>query len=136
MTPSGTLTTLYVFCSETGCTDGEEPLGTPFQATNGDFYGTTSQGGLVNDGDVWSLSVGLGPFVKTQTTSGKVGAAVKILGNNLTHTSSVTFNGTAAVFTASASEITTTVPTGATTGIVQVVTPRGTLSSKVPFRVP
>jgi len=36
----------------------------------------------------------------------------------------------------SSSEITTTVPAGATTGTVQVVTPNGTLSSNVPFRVP
>jgi uncharacterized protein (TIGR03437 family) len=75
--------------------------------------------------------------VETQTKSGKVGAAVKILGNNLTGSTSVTFNGTAAVFTVvSASEITTTVPAGATTGTVQVVTAGGTLSSNVPFRVP
>jgi len=81
--------------------------------------------------------VGLGPFVETQTTSGKVGTAVKILGNNLTGSTSVTFNGTVAVFTVkSASEITTTVPTGATTGTVQVITPGGTLSSNIPFRVP
>jgi hypothetical protein len=81
------------------------------------------------------LSVGLPAFVETQTTSAKVGAAVKILGNNLAHASSVTFNGTAAVFTASASEITATVPVGATTGTVQVVTPSGTLSSNLPFQV-
>jgi hypothetical protein len=32
--------------------------------------------------------------------------------------------------------VTTAVPTGATTGTVQVVTPNGTLLSNVPFRVP
>jgi hypothetical protein len=47
-----------------------------------------------------------------------------------------TFNGTPATFTVvSASEITTTVPTGATSGTVQVVTSGGTLSSNVPFTV-
>jgi uncharacterized protein (TIGR03437 family) len=66
-----------------------------------------------------------------------VGARVKILGTNLTGATSVSFNGTPAVFkVASGSKITTTVPTGATTGTVQVVTPSGTLSSNVPFRVP
>jgi uncharacterized protein (TIGR03437 family) len=82
--------------------------------------------------------MGLGPFVKTLPTSGKVGSTVKILGTKLTGATSVTFNGLAAAsFTVvSSTEITATVPTGATTGTVQVVTPRGTLSSNVPFRVP
>jgi len=74
--------------------------------------------------------------VKTLPTSGKVGAAVKILGTKLTGATSVTFNGTAATFkVVSASLITTTVPAGATTGTVKVVTPSGTLSSNVIFRV-
>jgi uncharacterized protein (TIGR03437 family) len=81
--------------------------------------------------------VGLGQFVETLPTSGKLGAAVKILGSFLTGATSVSFNGTAATFTVnSKSEITTTVPTGATTGTVQVISPRlGTLSSNVPFTV-
>ena len=70
-------------------------------------------------------------------TSGPVGAGVKILGSDLTGATSVSFNGTAAAFTVvSRYFIVTTVPTGATTGTVQVVTPSGTLSSNVPFRVP
>lgn len=86
------------------------------QDTNGVFYGTTSLGGTGAFGTVFSLSVGLGPFVETRPTSGKVGKVVKILGTNLTGSTSVTFNGTAATFTVvSGSEITTTVPTGATT---------------------
>lgn len=75
--------------------------------------------------------------MKTLPTSGKVGAAVKILGTNLTGATSVSFNGTAASFTVvSASQISTTVPAGATTGYVQVMTPvGGTLFSNVAFRV-
>ena len=85
---------------------------------------------------MFSLSVGLGPFVETKPTSGKVGTAVIILGNNLTGATSVTFNGTPAAFkVVSASEIRTTVPAGATTGKVKVVTPSGTLTSNVNFRV-
>ncbi len=62
---------------------------------------------------------------------------VKILGSNLTGETSVAFNGTAAAFTVvSRYLVTTTVPVGATTGTVEVVTPGGTLSSNVPFRVP
>jgi hypothetical protein len=80
--------------------------------------------------------VGLGPFVETQTASGKVGAAVKILGTNLTGATSVTFNGTAAIYkVVSSSEITTKVPTGASTGYVTVKTPSGTLTSNQQFIV-
>ncbi len=77
-----------------------------------------------------------GPFVETEPTSGNVGAKVTILGNNLTGTTSVTFNGTAATFTVvRVSEITATVPSGATTGKVEVSTPKKTLKSNVSFRV-
>jgi uncharacterized protein (TIGR03437 family) len=83
-----------------------------------------------------SLSEALGPFVETLPASGKVGAVVIILGNNLTGATSVTFNGKAATFrVVSSSEITTTVPSGATTGPVKVKTPSRTLTSNVNFRV-
>jgi uncharacterized repeat protein (TIGR03803 family) len=141
--PSGPLTILYSFCSKRNCTDGTSPEAGLVQDTNGSFYGTTSYGGANTScdggqgcGTTFSLTVGLGPFVKTVPTSDAVGAAVNILGNNLTGATKVTFHGTAAAFTmVSSSEITTTVPTGATTGTVKVVTPSRTLSSNVPFRV-
>jgi uncharacterized repeat protein (TIGR03803 family) len=138
ISPGGALTTLYSFCSQINCTDGANPNAVLVQDTNGILYGTTPQSGAIGDGTVFSLSVGLGLFVETQTTSGKVGAAVRILGTNLKGATSVAFNGTAATFTVnSASEITATVPSGATTGTVEVVTSGGTtLSSNVPFRVP
>jgi uncharacterized repeat protein (TIGR03803 family) len=132
ITPAGVLTTLHSFDG----TDGYDQIGVLFQATNGTFYGTTVSGGANGDGTVFSLSLGLAPFVETVPTSGKVGAKVIILGNSLTGTTSVTFNGTAATFTvASDSEIKTTVPTGATTGRIKVTTPGGTLTSNVSFRV-
>jgi uncharacterized repeat protein (TIGR03803 family) len=132
ITPGGTLTMLHSFDG----TNGEGPNGL-VQGTNGKFYGTTFYlGANGGDGTVFSLSVGLGPFIETNPTSGKVGAAVKILGTKLTGATSVTFNGTTAAFRVkSKSEITTMVPQGTTTGTVQVVTPGGTLSSNVPFRV-
>jgi hypothetical protein len=65
-----------------------------------------------------------------------VGAAVAILGTDLTSATGVTFNGTTAAFSiVSASEITTTVPTGATTGFVEVTTSGGTLKSNTKFKV-
>jgi len=80
--------------------------------------------------------VGLAPFVETQTTFGKVGAPVIILGTNLTDATIVTFNGTTAVFTVvSSSEIAATVPAGATSGFVFVTTPSGTLKSSTGFRI-
>ena len=135
ITPAGILSTLHSFCAQP-CSDGANPFGGLVQDTDGSFYGTAAAGGAYGAGTAFSLSVGLGPFVATNPVSGKPGAAVKILGANLIGATSVTFNGTAAVFTVvSHSLIVTTVPTGATTGTVQVVTPKGTLSSNVPFRV-
>jgi uncharacterized repeat protein (TIGR03803 family) len=137
VTLSGTLTTLYNFCSQSGCPDGQYPGGGLVQATDGILYGTTADGGANGEGTVFSLSVGLRPFVETEPTAAKVGEAVTILGTTLTGATAVTFNGTAAIFkVVSSSEITTTIPTGATTGKVEVVTPSGTLSSNVLFRVP
>jgi uncharacterized repeat protein (TIGR03803 family) len=73
---SGELTTLYTFCIEGGCKDGGQPYGGLIQDTSATFYGTTEIGGAtLADGSVFSLSVGLGPFVKTLPASGKVGAA-------------------------------------------------------------
>ena len=116
--------------------------GALLQATDGNFYGLAQNGGTYNAtcpagcGTVFKFSTGLGPFVKMRTSSGFVGAAVTVLGNDLTGTTSVTFNGTAASFVEkSATEITATVPAGATTGAVQVVTPNVTLSSDVPYTV-
>ena len=100
ITPGGTLTTLYSFCLLSSCPDGAYPYGGLVQDTNGIFYGLTQASGFdeKRDGTVFSFSEGLGPFVEAQPTSGKVGAKVKILGTNLTGTTSVTFNGMPAVF--------------------------------------
>jgi hypothetical protein len=67
---------------------------------------------------------------------GKIGIEVVILGNGLTGSSSVTFNGVEADFTVeSDTYIKATVPKGATTGVVSVVTPAGTLNSNPQFVV-
>jgi hypothetical protein len=72
-----------------------------------------------------------------QSAVGAVSGMTNILGNNLTGSTSVTFNGTPATFTVvpSGSAIKTSVPSGAITGKVQVVTPGGTLTSNVNFVV-
>jgi uncharacterized repeat protein (TIGR03803 family) len=137
ITAAGKLTTIFSF----DLADGATPYGGLLQATNGTFYGTTYDGGSNDDcagggcGTVFSLATGLGPFVETNPTSGKVGKKVTILGNSLSGATSVKFNGTAAKFKASDSEITTHVPTGTTSGFVTVTTPGGTLKSNLVFRV-
>ena len=138
ITPGGALTTLYSFCSLANCADGVLPYGALVQATDGKFYGTTYEGGGPQSaGTVFSLSVGLAPFVTTQPASGSTGAPVTIIGTNLTGATSVTFNGTPAAFNiVSPTEITTTVPANATTGSVQVTgTPSGTLTSSATFEI-
>jgi len=54
--PSGTLTALYSFCSQSDCTDGLNPKAGLARVTNGDFYGTTLQGGAVGSGTVFRLT--------------------------------------------------------------------------------
>jgi uncharacterized repeat protein (TIGR03803 family) len=145
ITLEGALTTRYNFPQASGpepWPDGVQPWGGLVQATDGNFYGTTNIGGTGPNcgtggcGTVFSLSVGLDPFVKTEPTSGEVGATIIILGTDLTGATSVTFNGKAAEFTVvSSTEIKAAVPAAASSGKVQVATPHGTLSSSVPFRV-
>ena len=136
ITPEGTLTTLHGF----DATDGAGING-PIQATNGTLYGTTVVGGppssscILSCGTVFSLAVGLNPFVETVPIAGKVGAPVTILGTDLTGANSVRFNGKEAAFTVvSLTEITATVPPDGKTGFVTVHTPSGTLKSNVKFQ--
>ncbi len=56
ITPEGSLTTLYSFCSQPpSCTDGNGP-NEPVQATDGNFYGTTIGGGANGDGTVFKMT--------------------------------------------------------------------------------
>jgi uncharacterized repeat protein (TIGR03803 family) len=63
ITPNGKLTTLYRFCSEIKCADGNAPAAALVQATNGDLYGTTEFGGAktcceaITGGTVFRLSL-------------------------------------------------------------------------------
>ena len=56
ITPSGALTTLYNFCSQTNCTDGSKPYAGLVQATDGDFYGTTIAGGAQGNGTIFKIT--------------------------------------------------------------------------------
>jgi uncharacterized repeat protein (TIGR03803 family) len=131
-TTAGTVTQVHGFND----TDGALPFAGPAEGTDGNLYGTTLYGGSKKKGTVFKIEMGLPAFVKTVPTSGKTGVKVKILGSSLTGATSVTFNGTAATFTVvSATELTTSVPTGATSGTVQVSTRSCALLSNLAFQV-
>lgn len=56
ISPSGTETVLYSFCSQIGCTDGASPYGELLMDTKGNLYGTTLAGGAYGHGTVFKLS--------------------------------------------------------------------------------
>jgi len=56
VTPSGALTTVYSFCSSTGCTDGELPCSPLVQDKNGNFYGTANAGGANGLGSIFKMT--------------------------------------------------------------------------------
>jgi uncharacterized repeat protein (TIGR03803 family) len=45
ITPTGTLTTIFSFCTVSNCPQGEEPVAGLVLGTDGNFYGTTPYGG-------------------------------------------------------------------------------------------
>ena len=57
ITPGGALTTVYSFCSQSGCKDGALPQTGLIQATDGNLYGT-SNGGAHGDGTVFKITPG------------------------------------------------------------------------------
>jgi len=134
---TGTLTTLHQFCSQPSCGDGAGPQAGLMQATDGNLYGTTGEGGSCYCGSVFRLSIALGPFVEALPGFGKAGQVIGIVGSDLKGTTSVSFNGTPATRFTVVSEtvIKATVPTGATTGMIEVSIPNGGLLSNVSFRI-
>jgi uncharacterized repeat protein (TIGR03803 family) len=126
-------TSLYNFAC---CDLGSNPFGPLLQATNGKLYGETAYSRVTNSGAIFQLSNGIRPSVQPVPVAGKVGQNIIILGNGLTGSTRVTFNGVAAAFTVeSDTYIKARVPLGATTGTVSVVTPSGTLKSNPQFVV-
>jgi uncharacterized repeat protein (TIGR03803 family) len=56
LTPAGVLTTLYSFCAQASCADGSYPQSALVQGKDGNFYGTTTQGGTSSDGTVFKIT--------------------------------------------------------------------------------
>ncbi len=142
VTSKGGFKLLYSFCPSCN-SSGFSPLDPVFQGTDGNFYGTTAFGGIggwkgeaYGFGTVFQFSNNLGPFAQTVPAAGKSGKSVLILGYGLIGSSSVTFNGMAAAFKVESDTcIRATVPSGATTGTVSVVTASGTLNGSPQFIV-
>jgi uncharacterized repeat protein (TIGR03803 family) len=132
ITTTGTFTTVYSFAKA----DGVYAEGF-VQHTNGAFYGSSASGGANDDGSIFSVNTGLAPFVGLVRPFGAVGSTVQILGQGLTGTTGVSFNGVPALtFTVEADTfMTAVVPPGATTGPVTITTPGGTLTSNMNFTV-
>jgi uncharacterized repeat protein (TIGR03803 family) len=56
ISPGGVLTTLYSFCAQTDCADGQAPWAALVQGTDGNFYGTATAGGEFSAGTVFKIS--------------------------------------------------------------------------------
>ena len=111
----------------------------PSGATTGTIAVTTPVGTGTSTA---SFTVGSAPASPPTVTSfspasGLVGTSVTLTGTNFTGATKVAFNGTAAptYSVISATQITATVPSGATTGTIAVTTPVGTGTSTASFTV-
>jgi uncharacterized repeat protein (TIGR03803 family) len=101
---------------------------------NGNFYGTTAQGGSVGRGVFYGLNTGLQPYVVLQFPLGLIGTTLGIFGQGFSTATAVEFNGTLANFiVVSDTYLTATIPAGATKGYVTVTEPSGTLKSAIKF---
>lgn len=87
--------------------------------TQGDLFGAYSNSG---GNDVWIARLSSDPFITDFTpTGGRPGTQVVITGSNFAGVTSVKFNGFPAAFTVNSStQITATVPQGATTGRITI----------------
>ena len=69
VSPGGAFTNLFFFND----TNGSHPVGVLVQGDDGNFYGTTSEGGAKGLGTVFNLSVPMPPVIKTlKLTNGTV----------------------------------------------------------------
>ena len=129
------LVLVHSFCTTPTCEDGLQPQAPLVQHTDGTLYGTTPNG-AAGFGAIFTVSNHRPAFVEALPTSGKVGATVGILGTNLSGATKVKFGSVSASFKkVSATFITATVPTGAISAFLTVVTPSKSLRSNQKFLV-
>ncbi len=59
MTPTGKLNSIYSFCSQPNCADGQRPESAPVLGSDGNLYGVTNSGGSsANSGVVYKMTLG------------------------------------------------------------------------------
>lgn len=141
---------LWIVAARSGT--GTQPVtisGLPPTVTTGSVYAEgrsvpVVNGSLTDSFDQWGVHVyhltvppAPAPAISSFTpTSGPAGTTVAISGTNLGGATAVTFNRVAAAFTVtSATQLTATVPAGATTGPVAVTASGGTAASAASFIV-
>jgi uncharacterized repeat protein (TIGR03803 family) len=116
MTPAGVLTTLALFNSF----NGADPVGTLVQGSDGNFYGTTIEGGLYNHGTVFMI-----------TAAGSLTSLVSFTGANGANPDAGLLHGTDGNF------YSTTAFGGPGSGVgygtIFNITPAGTLTTQVSF---
>ena len=132
-----TLEGTYTFLTNVGDWQENNSDWRLLQHTSGTFYGVNLAGGTYEEGAVYSFNNQLAPFVAFVQSQGSVGSTVQILGQGLTGTTQVTFNGVPAtdISVLSNTYMTAVVPSGATTGTVVVTTPRQSLKSNKKFTI-
>jgi uncharacterized repeat protein (TIGR03803 family) len=114
-------------------TEGRYCVQGGIQHSNGNLYNVVNEGGTKGQGIVYCLDM---KTFSLSPSSGKAGTPVSLSGFNFTGATSVTIGGIAAAFKVDSDQkIMVTVPAGARTGVVKVVTPKVTLTSKTPFQI-
>jgi uncharacterized repeat protein (TIGR03803 family) len=123
--------------------DGNFPLTTLLQNTNGLVYGATESGGPTScnpcQGIFFSVATGDAAFVNLEPTqkTGLVGSSVGMFGQGFSSSSVVKFGGVASISVtlSGTTYLTAKVPVGAKTGAVTVTTGSTTLTSPQTFKV-
>ncbi len=117
-------------------TDGQITATVPDGATTGPIAVTTVDGRGMTGMDFIVKATTPSPSIESFSPHhGAVGALVTITGSDLDQVTSLKFNGTMATFAQSSAEITTHVPSGATTGLITVTSTGGSDSTNVNFEV-
>jgi IPT/TIG domain len=123
--------------------DGNAPLSTLIQNTNGLVYGTNPSGGPTScspcQGTFFSVTTGDAAFVNLEPTqkSAIVGTKIGMFGQGFSSSSVVKFGGVAStsVTLSGTTYLTAKVPVGALSGVVTVTTGSTTLTSPQTFKV-